>query len=145
MDSALTLPRAGAAAIAAAFLLGCTDGADATVGAPNAQSSPDAGSDDAGAPSDTYPAYAPDVGAIVKGSGYVMHDPLFVPVTWNVDSAQELIDTFVDGLGTSSYWKTLAAEYGLGTASSGPLYHVHIWGKPPETRTETADPGSDLW
>jgi hypothetical protein len=144
MDRAFTLPRAAAAAIAAAFFLRCADGA-APGGASNAQSSREAGDDDAGAPSDTYPAYTPDVGAIVKGNGYVMHDPVFVSVTWNVDAAQDLIDTFVDGLGTSAYWKTVAAEYGLGAPSSGSPNHVHMRGRPPQTLTETADAGSDLW
>jgi hypothetical protein len=141
MDRAFSLPRAGLAAIAGALLLQCAGSTDSPGDAGNAQPP----REDAGMPSDTYPAFPPGAGAIVRGSGYVTHDPVFVSVTWDADPAQDLIDTFVDGLGKSSYWQTLASEYGLGVASSGPPDHVHIADKAPMTLTETSDESSDLW
>ncbi len=100
---------------------------------------------DAGSPGDTYPAFKPDVGRIVKGSGYAMHDPVFVAVTWNSDPSQSLIDAFVEGLGRSAYWQTVAQEYGLGAAVGGASNRVHIADKAPPTLTETSDARSDLW
>lgn len=95
-------------------------------------------------PSSTYPAYQPDFGQIVDDNGYVMRNPVLVPITWDMDPAQPTFDAFVDALGESTYWQTIAGDYGVGAASSGATNHVHLPGAPPTMLSETMDANSDL-
>ena len=99
---------------------------------------------DFGMPSGTYPAFAPDFGQIVNNNGYVMKNPIIVPITWNADPSQATFDAFVDALGASSYWQTIAQDYGVGPASSGSANHAHMTTTPPTTLSETMDANSDL-
>jgi len=104
----------------------------------------DAAAGDFGMPSSTYPAFAPDFGQIVNNNGYVMKSPIIVPITWNTDASQATFDAFTDALGASSYWQTIAKDYGVGPASSGSANHAHVAGTPPTILTETMDANSDL-
>jgi hypothetical protein len=162
-----------AAAMANATLLGCggsTSGgaqpandAGAEASAPNEDAgyagaeasapSEDAGSDaaeeaeagvDHGMPSNTYPAFKPDFGQLVDNGGYVMKQPVIVPITWDTDPAQATFDAFVDGLGSSAYWQAITKDYGVGAATSGTANHVHMSTAAPMTLTETMDAMSDL-
>ena len=70
--------------------------------------------------------------------------PRFVPITWDVDPNLSKFDAFVDGVGKSPYWSAIGAEYGVGPASSGALYHVHIMAPAPESLIETYDSNSQF-
>jgi hypothetical protein len=88
---------------------------------------------DHGAPSTTYPAFAPSFGQIVDNGGYKMKSPIIVAVTWNSDPSQATFDSFADALGSTSYWTATTAEYGVGSASSGASNHVHVGTPAPAT------------
>jgi hypothetical protein len=127
--------------------------AGAGTAADAAAPSDDAGSDaaeeaeagvDHGMPSETYPAFKPDVGQLVDNGGYVMKQPVIVPITWNSDPAQSTFDSFVDGLGASAYWQAITKDYAVGAATSGTANHVHMSTAAPMTLTETMDASSDL-
>ncbi|MGH7298095.1 MAG: hypothetical protein ACRELB_24360, partial [Polyangiaceae bacterium] len=81
---------------------------------------------DHGSPSTTYPAFPPDMGQLANNGGYVMKNPIIVPITWNSDASQAMFDSFADALGTSDYYKQTAGPYGVGPATSGAANHVHI-------------------
>ncbi len=81
---------------------------------------------DHGSPSTTYPAFVPSFGQITTNGGYVMKNPIIVPITWNSDPSQAMFDSFADELGSTSYWNTTTSEYGVGAASSGTANHVHL-------------------
>src|SRR5260370_10191512 len=86
----------------------------------------------------------PDFGQIVNNGGYVMKSPVIAPVTWNSDPSQAMFDAFVDGLGATAYWQTIAKDYAVGPATSGMANHVHMTTAVPAMLTETMDANSDL-
>ncbi len=91
------------------------------------EASPDAGPPpDPGAPSDTYPAFPPDVGQILNNGGLVLKSPVIVAITWNGDPSQGTFDSFADTVGETSYWKATCTEYGVGSAACGAVNHVHL-------------------
>jgi hypothetical protein len=107
---------------------GATDGAtDADAGPPL----------DHGDASDVYPAFMPTFGQIADQGGYVMANPIIVPITWDSDPAQAMFDTFADTIGASTYWQATTSEYGVGPAVSGTANHVHISTAAPTTITDS--------
>jgi hypothetical protein len=142
-------PRCAVAlATGSAFLLGC---GDAGVPAPASDrdaaaeaQAVDSGQADVAAPGSKYPSFTPGVGQIVRNAGDVMRDSTIVSITWNSDPSQSLIDTFVDGIGASSYWQAVGRDYGVGTATSGAANHVHMGASPPASLVETSDANSDV-
>jgi hypothetical protein len=98
---------------------------DASGGAP-AEAGPATGSGN-------YPAFAPDFGQIVGQGGAVLTNPVIVSITWDSDPGQSTFDAFVDGLGSTAFWKATTSEYGVGPASSGAANHVHISTAAPAT------------
>jgi hypothetical protein len=128
-----------------ALLLACGDAADlASSRDAAAGAQVDSGQPDVDAPGSKYPSFTPGVGQIVRNSGDVARDPTILSVTWNSDPSQALIDAFVDGIGTSRYWQTVVADYGVGTATSGAANHVHMASPPPSSLVETGDANSDV-
>jgi len=103
-----------------------------------------AGDADAGPPvdhgdaSDVYPAFMPAFGQIADQGGYVMKNPIIVPITWDSDPAQAQYDTFADTIGASGYWQATTSEYGVGPAVSGTANHVHVSTAAPATITDSA-------
>ena len=71
-------------------------------GEPEAEAAPPV---DHGAPSTTYPAFTPAFGQLQNNGGYIMKNPVIVPVTWDSDPSQANFDAFADQLGPSNYWK----------------------------------------
>jgi hypothetical protein len=120
------------AALIVGGLAACSGGSpgatnpQADAGAPDASDVQQDGADaasDAGA-STTYPAFTPDLGQIVTGGGYVMKNPVIVPITWNADPAQAAFDAFTDSIGATAYWAATTKEYGVGAATGGTHAHV---------------------
>ena len=77
--------------------------------APEAGAAQDAGTEaeaeaglDYGAPSSTYPAFTPDFGQLQYNGGYVMKNPVIVPITWNSDPSQASFDQFADAVGQTN-------------------------------------------
>ncbi len=79
---------------------------------------------DHGAPSDKYPAFAPDLPQMTNKGGRVLTAPVIVTVTYPGDTNAASYETFGDKIGASEYWKAITAEYGVGPATSGPDNHV---------------------
>jgi hypothetical protein len=89
---------------------------------------PDAGGD-AAPPSTVFPAFAPTVPALVSAGGPVLSAPRVVTVTFDSDPDRAKIEQFSQALGSSSYWKAVTAEYGVGKVIVAPP--VHISAMPP--------------
>ncbi len=90
-----------------------------------------------GPPRSSYPALKPDVGQLVNRGGALLTSAKIVTVTWTVDPNESALEDFGDKLGASSYWKTVAGEYGGGPAISGAANHVEISTPPPAMIEET--------
>lgn len=88
---------------------------------------------DHGAPSNQYPAFAPDMGQLVKNGGLIMKAPIVVNITYNSDPGQAEFDAFSDAIGDTKYWSALNAEYGVGPSKSGTANHVHIADAAPQS------------
>jgi hypothetical protein len=61
---------------------------------------------------------------MAKNSGQVLHDGVFITVTWPDDAFESQLQTFDDTIGSTEWWKTTSAEYGIGVAKGGG--HVQI-------------------
>lgn len=85
---------------------------------------PDTAPIDHGAPSETYPAFTPDLPMLVNKGGAVLTAPVVVTVTYPGDTNADSYEAFGDKLGASEYWKAITAEYGIGPTISGPSNHV---------------------
>ena len=90
---------------------------------------------DHGAPSETYPAFTPDVGQLVDNKGGFLQKPVIVTVTWPNESNADAYENFGDRIGSSAYWQAAVGEYGVGPASSGASNHVRIKTAPPASFT----------
>ena len=119
---------------------GGTGGADAGPAVDNDAGTPDAAADaepvlDHGTPSVTYPAFKPAFGQL-QNAGHVLKNPVVVAITWNGEAAQTSLESFVDTLGATDYWKATTAEYGVGPAKSGATNHVHMTTAAPAQLTD---------
>jgi len=79
---------------------------------------------DHGKPSDTYPAFTPDLAQLVDKGGGPLTNPIVVTVTYPGDVNADSYEKFGDKIGTSDYWKQITAEYGVAPATSGTTNHV---------------------
>jgi hypothetical protein len=119
-----------------------TPGADTAVpgddtAVPGEDTAPaDGAPDPHGKPSDTYPAFPPDLPTLQYGGGTLLKSPVIVSITFNSDTHQKQFDDFGDQIGASEYWKAVTAEYGIGPAVSGASNHVHISTAPPASVTD---------
>jgi hypothetical protein len=114
-------------------LAACATQEDASV--PPAQSA-DAGAPDAppavvdavdhGAPSETYPAFAPALPRLVNNGGRVLSSPVIVTITFPGESHAAELERFGDVLGSSAYWHDIVDEYGVKAATSGAGNHVRM-------------------
>ena len=68
-----------------------------------------------------------------NAGGHVMQTPTIVPITFDSDPLQPALDDFTAALGCSSYWQTVASDYGIGEPVSTP---VHLSDPPPASMTE---------
>ena len=91
----------------------------------------DAPDDPHGKPSDTYPAFPPDLPVLQYGGGPLLKAPVIVTITYDTDPKRAEFEAFGDTIGKSAYWSSVTSEYGVGPAVSGPSNHVHIAGTPP--------------
>jgi hypothetical protein len=92
---------------------------------------------DHGAPSTTYPAFAPAMGQLAKHSSNVLTSPVVVTVTWPDDADATKFETLGDVITTGAYWKAVASEYGSGPGVSGAANHVRLTDAAPATITDT--------
>ena len=92
---------------------------------------------DHGAPSDTYPAFTPDMPSIVDNGGDVLKAPVIVTVTFAADPNAAQYEAFGDGIGATSYWKDIVSEYGVGPATSGATNHVREAASLPASMADT--------
>ena len=107
--------------------------ADAGGGKDTGVTTTDAGPPDSGlnhgAPSTTYPAFAPFMAQVVNNGGTVIPNPQISTVSWtNVDTQTATWEAFDDAIGTTSYWTTVTSEYGIGPGSAGS--HVELTTSP---------------
>jgi hypothetical protein len=107
--------------------------------APEAEAAPPP---DNGAPSQTYPAFLPEMGQLQNNGGLVMTKPVIVAITWASDPSAADFNTFADEIGATSYWKAASSEYGVGPAVSGAANHVSITTAAPASLTETQQAGT---
>jgi hypothetical protein len=114
-----------------------TDPAVEAPAAPPVATEPPAPELDHGAPSTTYPAFAPAMGQLRNHGGGVLKNPVIVTVTWDSDDKASELETLGDTIGAGQYWHEVASEYGSGPAVSGDANHVRITDAPPATITDT--------
>lgn len=86
----------------------------------------DGAPDPHGAPSDTYPAFPPDLPTLAYGGGTLLKSPVIVTITYDTDPSRAQFEDFGDTIGASKYWASVTAEYGIGAAVSGASNHAHI-------------------
>jgi hypothetical protein len=86
---------------------------------------------DRGTPSDVYPAFPTATGTLHYNGGYVMKAPVITTITYAGDRNADKFEAFGDQVGASDYWKAVAAEYGVGPATSGPGHHIRLTTTPP--------------
>lgn len=93
---------------------------------PNDAATPSDDANGDGAAADALPAEAPfSPPQIVTKGGAVLVAPHFVPVTFDADTViRPIVDEFTAKIGATDYWHTVAAEYGVGAATSGAPIHV---------------------
>jgi hypothetical protein len=78
-------------------------------------------------PNSMYPARIPDPPRIVtKGTPVVLSAPKVVSITFDSDPGQGSYDTFIAGLGGSSFWPTTTQEYGVGPLTALPPVHESV-------------------
>jgi len=81
---------------------------------------------DHGALSETYPAFAPEMGQIMNHGGSVLKNPVVVTVTWPGDDKADQLEALGDAIGAGQYWKDVTSEYGVGAGSSGAEHHLRL-------------------
>jgi hypothetical protein len=57
--------------------------------------------------------------------------PVFVPITFPTDDLRNEEEDFIDSVGCTDYWRTIASDYGVGQAIAGP--HVRLTEAAPST------------
>ncbi|CAN5502232.1 hypothetical protein BH09MYX1_BH09MYX1_23050 [soil metagenome] len=72
---------------------------------------------------------------VVAEDGVVASLPVFVPITYAGDYARDEIEDFVASVGCTTYWRAVAAEYGVADGISGTP--IHLTEPPPTTITDT--------
>lgn len=110
-------------------------GSEAGTDAPSDVGDGDAGAADAA--SVPFPAFPIDAPLLVNHGGPILANPQIVAITWSDDGDAPTLDGFVDKIGVGNYWNSIACEYGIGPAVSGPCNHVHIPGPAPATLTDS--------
>jgi len=95
---------------------------------------------DHGQPSDTYPAFAPEVGQLVDNGGDILAAPEITTITWAGEPNAATFEQFGDELGPSAYWKAVTSEYGVGAAKSDAEHHVRLADAAPATIADTDIP-----
>jgi len=99
-------------------------GGSSTSAGPAAPTPPPA--PDHGAPSEKYPAFAPQVGQVVDNGGPVLTNPVITTVTWPNDPNADKFEQFGDEVGPTAFWKATTNEYGVSAATSGSDHHVRL-------------------
>lgn len=109
-----------AIAVAVAACSSSSDDAGATKSDASAQDASIESGGDAGngGPSTDYPAPHPAAPQVHSGGGATIASPRFMPIVFTGDPASSLITSFMSTLGTSSYWRSVVNEYGIGDATS---------------------------
>ncbi len=64
-----------------------------------------------------YPAFAPEVPAVITGNGALLTNPKIVTVTWPGDPFAAQIDALAGAIGATSYWAATTGEYGVKAAT----------------------------
>lgn len=93
---------------------------------------------DHGSPSDTYPAFKPDVPQLRNGGSGGMKAPKIVTITWPGDDNADKLEAFADAIGTTKYWQTITGQYGVGAATSGSTNHIRMT-SPPKDKISDQD------
>ncbi|MGZ3451071.1 MAG: hypothetical protein ACXWUG_22410 [Polyangiales bacterium] len=106
-------------------------------------------------PSETYPAYTPEVPQLRNNGGDVLKNPEIVTITWPGETNADTFEAFGDSIGSSEYWKTLVSEYGVGAAVSGADRHVRMTDAAPTSISDSeldalvaakaGDPATSKW
>lgn len=107
------------------------DDADASVDAAPPKPKKDAGIDaapDAEPPPQVYPT-------VESRGGKVIKTPKVIPITFEGDAFKTQIEDFVPRLGGSTYWSTIASEYGVGALTVKPAIRVNE--TPPSSLDDT--------
>lgn len=78
-------------------------------------------------PDDAGAALRPPIAA--SSGGPVLSNPVFVPITFDVDDMRAPIEDFIDSVGCTSYWETIVRDYGVNDAYMAGVGHLSD--KPP--------------
>lgn len=91
-------------------------------------------------PATPFPAFSPEAPQVVSQGGPVLAAPTVVAITFPNDPFVEDIETFVQQLGATSYWRDTTAEYGVGPLTA--LTSVRLTEDAP---TEISDSQIQFW
>jgi hypothetical protein len=69
-------------------------------------------------PTTTYPAPHPKMPLAVSSGGPVMKSPRFVPIVFSAEDRTSDIGAFMKAIAASTYWTSIATQYGVGTPSA---------------------------
>ncbi len=69
-------------------------------------------------PSTTYPAPHPKMPLAKSSGGPVMTSPRFVPIVFSAEDRTSDIGAFMNAIAGSTYWTSIATQYGVGAASA---------------------------
>ncbi len=85
-------------------------------------------------PNDAGAAIRPPI--MQSSGGPVITNPVFVPMTFDVDDLRDPIEDFIASVGCTTYWHSIAPDYGVGDGiTSAP---VHMSDTAPATIDDTA-------
>jgi hypothetical protein len=66
----------------------------------------------------------PQAPQVTYFNGTVQQLPIFVPVTFDGDPYQDVLDDYINSVGCTDYWHAVATDYGIGDAISSPPVHL---------------------
>jgi hypothetical protein len=92
-----------------------------------------------------YPASHPPLPTVVSAGGPTLATPEFIPITFPGDPNQADIVAFTSAIGASTYWSTIASQYGVGPATRGAPVVLTAAEEPPGTGGTIADADVQAW
>jgi hypothetical protein len=106
-------------------------------GSPTDAAQPDASTDDAPADASSEPLPLPPMPAVRYFGGPVLGAPNIVPIVYSGNTDKTDIQTFLNGLATSTYFKAVTEEYDAGTSAT--VASAVVVTDPPPATIDDAD------
>src|SRR5580704_11342541 len=95
--------------------------------------------EDGATPGNGYPAAHPPFPAVTNLGGPTLSNPQLITVVFNGDTLAPQLNAFSDAIPTSTWWKQVSGDYGVGALTSAA--HVTIMDPPPTQFTDSVSGG----